>query len=171
MLRQLFEQPDDNGKTPSSKEVDDNVVGFTNGALFHELGHGLISLYNLPTTGKEEDAVDQLSVFLLSSSDEKHRNYIVDSINAYGALATLEEANEDATDRLGQYADEHSLSSQRFYNWACWLYGSDTKAYASVVESDDNPDGVLPPERAERCKGEFDQLSHSWSTLLKPYLK
>lgn len=136
MFRELFGQPDTSGRKPSSREVDEDVIGFTNGALFHELGHGLISLYHLPTTGKEEDAVDQLSVLLLASSDDKHRGYATDTIDAYANLAEAQQADQDSTDMLGQYADEHSLSAQRFYNWACWLYGSDTAAYSSVVETD-----------------------------------
>jgi hypothetical protein len=39
--------------------VDEDITGVTNGILFHELGHGLVDLYDLPVTGKEEDAVDQ----------------------------------------------------------------------------------------------------------------
>lgn len=33
--------------------------------FFHELGHALIDVYHLPATGKEEDAVDQLSTMIL----------------------------------------------------------------------------------------------------------
>ena len=41
----------------------------TDGAMvvffFHELGHCLIDVWDLPTTGREEDAVDQLAMFVL----------------------------------------------------------------------------------------------------------
>lgn len=39
--------------------------------LFHELGHAFISLYDLPITGREEDAVDQFAAILLAMGDEK----------------------------------------------------------------------------------------------------
>ncbi|SDL38773.1 DUF4344 domain-containing metallopeptidase [Streptomyces indicus] len=168
--RETYQQPDDKGRKPAAKEVDDSVAGFTNGVVFHELGHALIDLYDLPTTGKEEDAVDQLSMLLLASSDAKHTGYAIDTINAWGAFAAVDET-KDAGERLDQYADEHSLNAQRFYNWACWLYGSDPEAFESVVLSDSNPDGVLPGARAGNCKNEFNRISKAWTTLLKPYLK
>ncbi|MFI6938922.1 DUF4344 domain-containing metallopeptidase [Streptomyces sp. NPDC050418] len=168
--RELFQQPDDKGHKPAAKEVDDSVAGFTNGIVFHELGHAVIDIYDLPTTGKEEDAVDQLSVLLLATSDDKHIGYAIDTINAWGGFAAADEA-KDSGQRLDQYADEHSLNAQRFFNWACWLYGSDPAAYESVVRNDSNPDGVLPSSRAGNCETEFQKISKAWATLLKPYLK
>ena len=41
------------------------VSGTVAFALMHELGHALIDVLDLPTTGREEDAVDQLATVLL----------------------------------------------------------------------------------------------------------
>ncbi|MFD4370899.1 DUF4344 domain-containing metallopeptidase [Streptomyces sp. NPDC058486] len=168
-LRPVYEKQETTGTANQrAAAVDEDLVGLTNGVLFHELGHGLVAMYDLPITGKEEDAVDQLSALMLASGGEKYQEYAIDTINAWGGLAEAEEAGDKTAE---VYADEHSLSIQRFYNWACWLYGSDPDAYDSVVETDGNPDGVLPEERAAQCPREFEQINNSWSTLLQPYLK
>jgi hypothetical protein len=142
--------------------VDEDITGVTNGILFHELGHGLVDLYDLPVTGKEEDAVDQLSTVMLASGDEQHQNYAVSTINAWAALSEDEEALSTAD----TFADKHSLTTQRYYNWACWLYGSDPKRFGSIVN-----DEVLPESRRESCPEEYGQIAKSWVTLLDPYLK
>lgn len=46
------------------------------------------------------------------------------------------------------------------------VYGSDTEKYKSLTES-----GLLPPNRAVRCKNEWRQIEASWSQLLAPYVK
>lgn len=151
-----------NQKKGQATAVDEDIIGVTNGLLFHELGHGLVTLYDLPVTGKEEDAVDQLSTLLLASGDEEHQSYAIHTINAWAAMSESKEALSQ-TERL---ADEHSLSAQRYYNWACWLYGSDPERFDSVVN-----DEVLPEGRRERCPSEYAQIHKSWNTLLGPYLK
>ncbi|MFD4371024.1 DUF4344 domain-containing metallopeptidase [Streptomyces sp. NPDC058486] len=168
-LRPVYEQQETEGDARQrAAAVDEDVIGLTNGVLFHELGHGLVALYDLPITGREEDAVDQLSVLMLATGDEKHAEYAVSTINAWAGLA---QADAESKQPLDDYADEHSLSAQRYFNWACWLYGSDPEAYKSLVETTDNPDGVLPQSRAEQCPAEFSKISNAWGTLLDPYMK
>jgi hypothetical protein len=41
------------------------VAGTTAFVLLHEVGHALIHVLDLPTTGREEDAVDQLATLLM----------------------------------------------------------------------------------------------------------
>ncbi|GAA0925734.1 DUF4344 domain-containing metallopeptidase [Nonomuraea longicatena] len=43
----------------TDKEKEDYITGVLMDTLFHELGHAVISIYDLPTVGKEDDAVDQ----------------------------------------------------------------------------------------------------------------
>ncbi|WMX47402.1 DUF4344 domain-containing metallopeptidase [Streptomyces roseicoloratus] len=148
------------------RATDDDVIGISNSVVFHEFGHALISLYDLPITGREEDAADQLATLLLAG-DSLHQEYAVSAIEAWGALALSAEQGDVAADP----ADEHSLDSQRYFNAICWLYGSDPAAYQGVVATDGNPDGVLPEDRAARCPAEFDQIDQAWGTLLEPYLK
>jgi hypothetical protein len=141
-------------------ELDERVVGATVFVLFHEIGHALVGVYRLPVTGREEDAVDQLSTYLLTDGTDEGE----------AALDAAESLYRDENAGSGEgeprYWDEHSLDQQRFSNIVCWVYGQNEEKYKSIVE-----DGVLPAERAERCSDEYAQIEQSWTTLLKPYLK
>ncbi|MEV7536374.1 DUF4344 domain-containing metallopeptidase [Streptomyces hydrogenans] len=167
--RRVFSRVDTDG-TPAERAaaVDEDVVGLSNGVLFHELGHALVDLYDLPVTGREEDAVDQLAVLLLASGDERHADYAISAINAWGAMW---EASEGGDPGVAGYSDVHSMDGQRFFNWACWLYGSDPARFADAVDDEGNPDGVLPRDRAALCPAEFRRVDSSWRTLLAPHLK
>ena len=41
------------------------AVNATIGVFFHELGHAVISLFDLPITGREEDVADQLAAYAI----------------------------------------------------------------------------------------------------------
>ncbi|MFB7361108.1 DUF4344 domain-containing metallopeptidase [Streptomyces hydrogenans] len=167
--RRVFARVDTDG-APAERAaaVDEDVVGLSNGVLFHELGHALVDLYDLPVTGREEDAVDQLAVLLLASGDERHTDYAISAINAWGAMW---EASEGGDPGVAGYSDVHSMDGQRFFNWACWLYGSDPARFADAVDAEGNPDGVLPRDRAALCPAEFRRVDSSWRTLLAPHLR
>ncbi|WP_412075193.1 DUF4344 domain-containing metallopeptidase [Streptomyces xanthophaeus] len=168
-MRGIYEGQETQGPAEQrDRAVDEDLIGLTNGVLFHELAHGLIDMYDLPITGREEDAADQLSVLLLAGGDEKHKAYAMSTVNAWAGLWDFDGVEGDEP---GSYADGHSLNAQRFFNWSCWLYGSDPRTYSYVVQSETNPDGVLPQDRAERCPAEFDKLDQAWGTLLHPYLR
>ncbi len=42
-----------------------SAIGSEDATFYHEAGHMTINLYNLPITGKEEDAADQLAAYIL----------------------------------------------------------------------------------------------------------
>jgi hypothetical protein len=142
-------------------ELDERVVGATVFILFHEVGHALVRVYRLPVTGREEDAVDQLSTYLLTDGTDEGEAAALDA-----AESLYRDENAGSGEGEPRYWDEHSLDQQRFYNIVCWVYGQNEEKYKSIVE-----DGVLPAERAERCADEYEQIERSWTTLLKPYLK
>jgi hypothetical protein len=143
--------------TASDEENGEAVVGAWLSVMFHELGHALIDQYELPVTGKEEDAVDDFSTVLLIEAGLA--NYAV-SAAEYWALT------DDGMYSQLAYADEHSLNPQRFYGILCTVYGSDPARYRGLVEQ-----GFLPETRAARCPDEYAQKSKAWSKLLEPYLK
>ena len=49
----------------------------------HELGHALIHVLDLPTTGREEDAVDQLSTYILAYGSEGGESPTLDPALAF----------------------------------------------------------------------------------------
>jgi len=141
----------------TDQENGDAVIGAWLSVMFHELGHALIDQYELPVTGKEEDAVDDFATVLLIEAGLA--DYAV-SAAEYWALT------DDGMYSQLAYADEHSLNSQRFYGILCTVYGSDPGEYGWLVDR-----GVLPETRAARCPDEYAQKSKSWNKLLEPYFK
>jgi hypothetical protein len=147
------------GDFKTDEEVDDAVTNATTFVFFHELGHALVDAYDLPITGREEDAVDQLSVLLLADGTEEGERMVLDAALSFSRQAGGE------LDELA-FADEHSLDQQRYYNIICLLYGQNDEKFASLVK-----DGTLPETRAERCSDEFARVDKAWDALLAPYTK
>ncbi len=131
-------------------------------ALFHEFGHALINELGLPSTGREEDAVDEFASLLLSQ------------IGAPGANAALSGAGwfklEDTSMRQhhvsNPYWDEHSFNLQRMVTVVCILLGSNPDKYKPIADSLD-----MPLERDQRCVADYVKKDKAWQTLLAPYLK
>ncbi|MFI6504686.1 DUF4344 domain-containing metallopeptidase [Nonomuraea typhae] len=142
------------------EQIGQAIVGNVMDALYHEFGHAVIDIYDLPALGKEDDAADQLSAYLLSSDDSGDGGLALGAAVYYSLMAE----NEDAAEL--PFYDEHSMNAQRQYNYLCWVYGSDTKKYADLVDNE-----WLPAERADRCEGEYEKLSNAWNKLLEPHRK
>lgn len=135
----------------------DHAVTF---AFFHELGHALIDVLNLPMTGREEDAVDQLATVILADGSDAEEMTAFDGAYAFLLMA------KDADGKQTEFWNQHSLGEQRFYNIICLIYGDSPKKYESVIS-----EGLLPKERAQRCGFEWKQTENSWSRLLAPHIK
>ena len=131
--------------------------------LLHETGHALITLLEIPITGREEDAVDQLATTLmlrfagLNESTSTVTENLRMASNWFLARSTGE-YNLDA------YADQHALGEQRYFNLQCLLYGSDPERFASI-----GADGDLPESRAVYCPREARRAQEAWVRLLMPH--
>jgi hypothetical protein len=143
----------------TDEEIEEVVSNATTFVFFHEIGHALVDAYDLPVTGREEDAVDQLSVLVLADGSEEGNRTVLDAARSFAGETDAE------LDELA-FADEHSLDRQRFYNIICLLYGQDPQKFASLVD-----DGTLPGGRAERCGDEYARADRAWDALLAPYVK
>nr|WP_052478967.1 DUF4344 domain-containing metallopeptidase [Kibdelosporangium sp. MJ126-NF4]CTQ95887.1 hypothetical protein [Kibdelosporangium sp. MJ126-NF4] len=155
-LQTVFEADADK-QTPTEQ----HVVGGMTAILFHEFGHGFASMFELPITGKEDDAVDQFSAVILTSGDAPRHQMVQDVAKVWALFAKDEQELSAAA-----FAGEHSLNAQRSYNFLCWMYGSAPDKFQDVVAS-----GALPESRAERCPAEYQQMATSWVKLLEPHLK
>ena len=140
-------------------KVDDMVSDAFIQIFFHELGHCLIDVWELPATGREEDAVDQLAMILmLDGSPEGQKS----AVNA-SLLWDIASKDDDKDNMM--FWDEHSFSKTRFYDMICLVYGSNPQKNAFMVSRN-----VLPRERAERCSAEYERANRSWMKLLLPYI-
>lgn len=140
------------------EDVDDAIDGALRFTLYHEVGHALVDLLDLPAVGREEDAADQIATLLLDDGTEAGAQAALDGAEAYYE----EPPNPDSA----AYWDEHGLGAQRFYNVACLVYGRDPEARADLVGED-----YLPKERADVCEEEYARSVAGWRRLLEPYLR
>jgi hypothetical protein len=127
---------------------------------YHEIGHALIDIFELPPTGREEDAVDQLAALVMLGDGDSEGLKALDAAIGFFKVAGRNEA------AMGQlpFWDEHSLSLQRAYDLMCMAYGYDQSYFSIYLKS-------LPQERAQGCVAEYERINGSWDTLLEPYLK
>ena len=54
------------GPTPEGVTREDAILGALLQVTFHELGHAMFDIYDVPIFGREEDAADQMAGFILS---------------------------------------------------------------------------------------------------------
>ena len=151
----------------TQEQLGEMVGGALTFAFIHELGHCLIDVLNLPSTGREEDAVDQLSTFVLISlkGEEGERMAISGAISWGIQYEKIKQSGKTAAELDMLWADEHSMDGQRFYNILCWVFGHNPNKYMALLND------PLPEARAVRCPAEYSRLANAWLNLLKPYLK
>lgn len=152
--------PDEHVTDPAKAAVNSTIA-----SAYHELGHAVISMYDLPATGSLEDASDQLAAYMWLVPDDNNANDAAQVVKDFAEMFKRYSANRgDLVNH--DFADEHSLDLTRMYNLACWVYGANPTANADVIAQ-----VGLPVERADRCVFEFRQISKAWNTLLAPYVK
>jgi len=134
------------------------AIGATFFAFFHELGHALINELDLASTGREEDAADQVATLVLLDAGDRGVAMALAGAHWFGLLA------EDP--HRTPFWDEHGLDGQRFFNVLCMVYGDAPEARAGLVRDD-----VLPADRARRCPAEYARLAAAWDQLLAPHLR
>lgn len=123
--------------------------------VLHEVGHALIDLLDLPVTGREEDAADQLAVWLLLAEAGGDRAVVEAAFSFLLADGSQFEDGDPA-------AFEHALNRQRYYNLVCWVYGSDPAGQAALIDQ-----AALPESRRRSCHAEYLRWHRSWTRLLE----
>ena len=148
----------DHGKSTPRERLLEILGGSVAFVYFHEVGHALIHMLGLPVLGREEDAADQISTYLLLNEPR------LPTAAIYGALRFFRDRPLFFTQR--HMSGEHALNPQRQANIACWAFGSDQQRYNWAVKY-----ASLSQSRAQRCPTEYSQLVRSVETLLSPHLR
>ena len=135
--------------------------------FYHELAHATIDMYELPITGREEDASDQLVVFMLLEPDGNGtvQPLAEEAVKDYARMFEQYAAGQEVLVEA-DFAAKHSVNLARMYNVVCWFYGHDPVEHGDLVT-----EGWLPEDRARGCEAEYQQLHKSWAKLLGPYLR
>ncbi len=171
LLSDLYDQAKEMGG--NDKEFVDSLyedaVLFT---LYHEFGHAAVDVYDLPITGREEDAADQAAVWIiLNGVWEEEEDGVACALDAADFFAlTGDYETEDLKDAKDlPFWDSHSLDYQRYYNIVCWTYGYNPKMTEDILG--ENIDKILDPERKESCEDEYALMDRSLTRLLQPHYK
>ena len=148
--------------TPAGIAPVDTLIGPLVDVFLHEAGHATFAALRIPIFGREEDAADLFSAYIMLKFDRPEaRRLILGSAYQYkGDLSSPTVMVEQQ-----KFADEHGTPAQRFFNLLCMAYGADPKLFADVVEK-----GFLPQDRAAGCEREYAQTSHAFDTLIGPHI-
>ncbi|MCC6777135.1 MAG: hypothetical protein IT537_10955 [Hyphomicrobiales bacterium] len=148
--------------TPAGVTRVDALIGPLLDTCLHEFGHAIFDMLGIPVLGREEDAADQLSAYLvLQLGKEEARRLIAGTAYAYKAEADA----KSAPPTFQSFANEHGTPAQRFYNTLCIAYGADPATFGPIVTS-----GALPRERAEGCQDEYRQVAFAFERLIAPHI-
>jgi len=159
-----------NSSRPPNVSRSDALVGPFMDTFLHEAAHAMFDLLKIPVLGKEEDAADLISAYLmLQFPAHEKRGLILGAAYSYASelnVRSVRDLNRPRL-RLGRHvasANEHSTPAQRLYNLLCMAYGADKEQFAAVVER-----GYLPKDRAEMCDDEYQQIDFAYRTLIAPH--
>ncbi|WP_299151720.1 DUF4344 domain-containing metallopeptidase [uncultured Tateyamaria sp.] len=122
--------------------------------FYHELGHAVIDLMEVPIFGQEEDAADVMSVLMIDWLFDEDTAQAIAYDSAFGFIN-----DPDQTEEV-PYWDLHGPDEQRYYNHVCLFYGANPDARDDLAV-----DLGLPEGRAETCVEEYEQAAYSWGII------
>jgi Putative metallopeptidase len=140
----------------------DALVGPLFDTSLHEFAHALFEMLRLPVLGREEDAADQVSAYIMLQLGKVEVRRLIGGV-AYAYKTEAEAATKPPT--MTHFADVHGTPAQRFYNVLCIAYGADKQLFGDLVEK-----GYLPKDRAEDCKDEYQQVAYAYEKLIGPHV-
>jgi len=150
------------GKTP--EQVKDGVEFVTGNVLFvlaHETAHALVSVFEIPVIGREEDAADALATVVAL----KMGNSFADNVLVNAAKGWFLSDQRDRKQGIpSAYYDEHGLDLQRAYNIVCLMVGGAPDKFLKLAH-----EVKLPEERQNTCKFDYSNAEWSWGEVLKPH--
>jgi hypothetical protein len=131
--------------------------------LGHEAGHALISVFDIPVIGREEDAADTLSTIVALKMGNSFADRVV--VNAArGWFLSDQRDRKDGTPNA--FYDEHGMDLQRAYYIVCLLVGGAPDKFTGLAN-----EVKLPKERQDTCRFDFSNASWSWEQVLKPHMR
>ncbi|MBO0758490.1 MAG: hypothetical protein J2P54_21775, partial [Bradyrhizobiaceae bacterium] len=146
--------------TPEGLTRHEALAGMTADVFLHETGHAVFDMLEVPFLGREEDAADQFSAYvLLRRSKEDARRLIL----GVAYLGSKQAQQEMAS--MAQQADIHELPAQRYYNVLCMAYGDDPNLFADAIQY-----WHLPETRAKNCRYEYLRYQYAFHALIEPYV-
>ncbi|GIK81378.1 MAG: hypothetical protein DPW22_07150 [Alphaproteobacteria bacterium] len=162
-LAYIHEQAPAAPRTEEGLRRRDAVVGPTIDLFLHEMAHAVFDLLKIPVFGREEDAADQFSAYLLLHADPEEARALITGTAFLSRVESQEAMSKNP--ELRYFAREHGHPAQRYFNLLCVAYGFDPVQFADAVSQ-----WKLPPERARGCAQEYAQVERAFTVLIVPHL-
>lgn len=166
---QVVQRRIDAGTLPAWVTPQEALAGAFVDAVLHEFSHALIEYLRLPVLGREEEAADQLSAYMmLTFGNGEATGLIRGTAHLYLSWIAFFQSRQQTPLGSGappREARAHPTAGQRLYNLVCIALGSDRKSFASLAKAVD-----MPEDRAEDCPTEHTQLDRAWRTLVRPHI-
>lgn len=149
--------------TPGGLTPSDALIGPTVDVFLHEVGHAVFDMLQIPVFGREEDAADMFSAYILLRFAPADAQRLIRGVALLGAKEAMDAQRQ--APGIKTFADSHGLPAQRYFNVLCIAYGFNEKAYADALTR-----GDLPSERAEGCADEYAMLDRAFMALVMPHV-
>jgi putative metallopeptidase DUF4344 len=152
-----------NMMTPEGITRHDALAGMTADVFLHETGHAVFDMLEIPFLGREEDAADQFSAYILLQMAKDCARRLILGVAYLGSAQAQQELARPYM--LSQFADVHELPGQRYFNVLCMAYGQDPNLFADAVDY-----WHLPQSRARNCHYEYLRFQYAFRALIDPYV-
>jgi hypothetical protein len=149
--------------TPEGLKRHEALAGMTADVFLHETGHAVFDMLEIPFLGREEEAADQFSAYILLQRAKDDARRLILGV-AYLGSKQAQRAMEKAP-QLSGFSGVHQLPAQRYFNTLCMAYGADPNLFADAVR-----DWRLPEVRAKHCRYEYLRFQYAYRTLIGPYI-
>jgi Putative metallopeptidase len=150
--------------TPAGITPADATAGQLFWVTFHEVGHAIFDIFDVPIFGHPEDAADNFATYiLLQFGRGQARRLIGGAAWAWRAYLGDYKRNPVVRKRIAAFADNHGLPEERFYNLLCLAFGADPVQFADV-------ESYLPPTRLSTCEFEYRTLVNAFHKEISPHI-
>jgi len=146
--------------TPEGLTRHEALAGMTADVFLHETGHAVFDMLEVPFLGREEDAADQFSAYVLLQREKEDARRLILGVAYLGSKQAQQEMAS-----MTLQADIHELPAQRYYNVLCMAYGEDQNLFADAIQY-----WHLPEARAKNCRYEYLRYQYAFRALIDPYV-
>ena len=163
-LQQVGNNPRLKGLSPQDRQkLAEFVQGNMLFTLLHEMGHAVMSEFELSVLGKAEDAANSYASVRLIRIGADFSNEVVENAAKGWFLSDLRDRKAGETI---EYYDQHGLDRQRAYQIVCFIVGSNKEKFKYLAT-----ETKLPRDRQDTCVEDYTTAARSWDATLKPHLR
>ena len=153
-----------NETTPAGLTPADAAVGQFFWVTFHEVGHAIFDIFDVPIFGHPEDAADNFAAYIMLQFGRGQAGRLIGGAAwAWRAYLGDYKRNPVVPKRITAFASDHGLPEERFYNLLCLAFGADAVQFAEAAD-------YLPATRSPNCEFEYGTLVNAFHKEIIPHI-